>query len=427
MYKYILVLATVFSVTNLNAQLNDKCGTMHNHAEQIKTYNNGYIHAEKEAQEWLKNHYNNKAGAQITIPVVFHVVYNPSYPSQDVPDSLIYSQLEVLNEDFRRLNADTTNTRSIFDSIAADVEVEFCLANKNPQGNWTTGINRVQTTETNFALSPFNDGVKSSTTGGADPWPADKYLNIWVCDMGFNGNVFVLGYAQFPGGNPATDGVVITYQHLGRRPWDTLAAPANLGRTASHEVGHWLGLRHIWGDGDCDSNDYVMDTPNADAASQSDCDFNKNTCPDTNNTFWGATNPPDMVENYMDYSADACMNMFSEGQKARMWSFLNTSRSALATSDGCSWPASVSNHVLNKSDIDVYPNPSTGKITLSVPDYLLNSQIVITNILGKVVYKNELNSLVNYFNLNSLSKGIYTIKLTDINNNSITKQLVLSR
>ena len=369
------------------------------------------LKVEKEALKWLKdNNYSKGDTALITIPVVFHIVYNTA--AQNVDDSLVFSQLEVLNNDFRRLNADTINTRLVFDSIAADVQIEFCLANKDPQGNWTTGINRVQTTQTSFVTSPFDDGVKSSASGGVDPWDASKYLNIWVCDMSFNGTPFVLGYAQFPGDNPATDGVVITYQHFGHRPWDSNAAPANLGRTASHEVGHWLGLYHVWGDGDCTQIDSVPDTPNADAASQSDCDTLKNTCDDSSTPFWLGYDAPDMVENYMDYSADACMNMFSEGQKTRIWSFLNTDRVSLLTSDGCSWPASIES-VENNNAIRIYPNPTNNLLNIEWSSSMNLKEISILNYLGQeMMVMNGFDKLESTsINLSELANGVYFVKL----------------
>ncbi len=163
--------------------------------------------------------------AVITIPVVVHVVYNTS--AQNVSDAQIQSQLDVLNKDFRKLNTDLNLVPSTFSSLVADAEINFCLANRDPNGNATTGILRVPTSQTSFST---NDGVKSSTTGGSNAWSTNQYLNIWVCNMSGG----ILGYAQFPGGASATDGVVIGYTCFGTT--GTAQAPFNKGRTATHEV-----------------------------------------------------------------------------------------------------------------------------------------------------------------------------------------------
>ena len=153
-------------------------------------------------------------------------------------------RVDVLNADFRRLNADANNTWP----QAQDSEIEFCLATVDPNGNATTGITRTSTNTTAFGT---NDQVKSNSSGGKDAWDASKYMNMWVCDISGG----ILGYAQFPGGNPATDGVVIDYQYFGTI--GTASASFDLGRTATHEVGHYLNLRHIWGDGGCSVDDFV--------------------------------------------------------------------------------------------------------------------------------------------------------------------------
>ncbi|RMG68604.1 MAG: T9SS C-terminal target domain-containing protein [Bacteroidetes bacterium] len=259
-----------------------------------------------------------------TIPVVFHVVYKNA--TENIADSQLISQIEVLNEDFRRLNADTVNTPLPFKSVAADVRIEFCLASFDPDGNPTTGITRTQTTEPNFNT---NDRVKFDSTGGKNAWPRDQYLNYWVCDLGGG----LLGYASGigGGGNPATDGVVIGYNYTGRV--GTLAADFDLGRTATHEVGHWLGLSHTWGAGGCTADDGVADTPPQDAPN-----YGCQTYP-----FISCNNGPtgDMFMNYMDYSDDICFNLFTLGQTAIMRATFapGGNHHALLSSQGCVNPA----------------------------------------------------------------------------------------
>jgi Pregnancy-associated plasma protein-A/Secretion system C-terminal sorting domain/Fibronectin type III domain len=260
----------------------------------------------------------------ITIPVVVNVVWNTA--SENISDAQIQSQMTVLNNDFRRLNADAGNTPAAFAGLAADCEFNFCLAVRDPNGNATTGIRRQQTSVTAFST---NDAMKFTAQGGLDAWPRDQYLNMWVCDISGG----ILGYAQFPGGAASTDGVVMDYQYFGTT--GTATAPFNGGRTATHEVGHWLNLRHIWGDDgtSCTGSDQVSDTPN-----QADENYGCPTFPQVS-----CSNGPngDMFMNYMDYTDDACMNMFSAGQKARMQALFAAggSRVALLSSQGCVPPS----------------------------------------------------------------------------------------
>ena len=252
--------------------------------------------------------------AVITIPVVVHVLHTGQAVGTGLNISLaqIQSQINVLNEDFRRLNADASNTPSDFQSVASDSEFEFVLACVDPNGNPTNGIVRVQTSVTTFQQNL--DDVKYDTSGGSNAWPADRYLNIWVAErVEFLGQE-ILGYAQFPdmmATQPDTDGVVIRTSAFGRT--GNVVAPWHKGRTATHEVGHWLNLRHIWGDSIC-GDDFVADTPTQ-STSSSDC-------PNHPRTSCGSM---DMFMNYMDYTDDRCMNLFTQCQKSRMITVLENS------------------------------------------------------------------------------------------------------
>ncbi|TMR10913.1 zinc metalloprotease [Nonomuraea turkmeniaca] len=238
----------------------------------------------------------------ISIPVVVHVVHNTD--EQNISDGQIYSQIEILNQDFRAANPDVTQVPPVWQPLVADTMIEFHLATRNPNGDPTDGIIRVRTTRSSF--SHHDDAVKSSATGGADPWPSDQYLNMWVCQL--RGGL--LGYAQFPGGPPDTDGVVIRHSAFGNM--GTVAQPFHLGRTATHEVGHWLNLYHIWGDDGqgCSGDDKVADTPNQGGGNTGMPTFPHISC---NNGPNG-----DMFMNYMDYTDDAGMMMFTTGQSTRM-------------------------------------------------------------------------------------------------------------
>ena len=276
------------------------------HHSDIEQQTASFVQARQEARA-------NGAQMQpvvVTIPVVFHVVY--ANDQENIPDARLLEQLQILNDDFRRMNADQDNIWP----QAADTEIEFCLATRDPNGAPSDGILRVPTTVSGFGSS---DNVKFSNAGGSDAWPADEYMNFWVCNLGGG----LLGYAQFPGGNPATDGIVCGYQFTGLN--GPGAGAYNLGRTATHEVGHWLNLRHIWGDGGCGADDLVADTPESDGANYG-CALGHVSC-----------STEDMVQNYMDYSDDACMNVFSQGQADRMQALFAPGgiRSSLLASDGC--------------------------------------------------------------------------------------------
>ncbi|MEQ9263043.1 MAG: M43 family zinc metalloprotease [Owenweeksia sp.] len=241
-----------------------------------------------------------------TIPVVFHVIYN------DYRDNISRAQLEdglrVLNEDFRRLNSDTSNTRSIFKGVAADIEVEFKLAKIDPNGNCTDGITRTQS-----ALSiNARDNVK-----GLVSWDNDKYFNVWVVNSinSSSSTGTVLGYAYLPtpGQSANRDGMVIRHDRVG-----AIGTSSGVGRTFTHEAGHYLGLLHPFNGNSCTAGDGVGDTPPV-ASPNFGCNFNTNSCNNDNPDL------PDMVENYMDYADDDCQNLFTQGQKSIMRSTLQNS------------------------------------------------------------------------------------------------------
>lgn len=248
-----------------------------------------------------------KTTAVYNIPVVVHVLYHTS--AQNISDAQIQSQITQLNLDYQKLNSDVSLVPSAFSSLVADCQVQFCLAQRDPSGNATTGIVRKSTTKTSFDADI--DDAKSNSTGGDNAWPAASYLNLWVVpSITSGGQPGILGYAQFPGGAAATDGVVIGYNYFGTT--GTLSAPYNKGRTATHEIGHWLNLRHIWGDdnGACTGSDLVGDTPNQGSENYGCPSFPHVSCSNGPNG--------DMFMNYMDYVDDGCMYMFTAGQKTRM-------------------------------------------------------------------------------------------------------------
>ena len=318
---YIAVLGLMMSLSTIGfSQSGRTCGSMDHLQHQIAedpTVETRMQQIENATSQWLSDP-SHRTGAIITIPVVVHVIYNTA--AQNISDAQIQSQIDVLNEDFRKLNADASLTPSIFSALATDCQIQFCLAQRDPNGNATTGIVRKSTTTTAFTT---NDNMKRTANGGDDAWNTTQYLNLWSCNMSGG----ILGYAQFPGGTASTDGVVILYSAFGRT--GTVSAPYNKGRTATHEVGHWLNLRHIWGDATCGS-DLVNDTPTHNTSNYG--------CPTYPHLSTCTGTPTEMTMNYMDYTDDACMYMFTAGQSARMTAAINTSRTGLLTSLGCTPP-----------------------------------------------------------------------------------------
>lgn len=389
------------------------------HKEQ---QNPGYLNRVDAAFNYAKqvaetNRQNRAANDTIYhIRCVFHVVYTNA--TENIPDSVIQSQIEVLNEDYRRLNADTTKTRDVFKPIAADAGIEFYLATEDPDGNPTTGITHDVGTPGFLGFTPFDDGVKSAATGGVDPWPTDKYLNIWVCNI-FNG-IGILGYAFPPDNAPnwdpgsgtdsAKQGVVLHYPVVGRNYVAPIDPTVAKGRSATHEIGHYLGLRHIWGDGDCTMDDGISDTPGSDAAHQQTCDTSSNTCVDS------PIDVPDMIENYMDYSDDRCLNMFTQEQVAIMRATLQTERAGIATTE-------VATGIRNTTEVagvNVYPNPAHNVLNLNVSNARQYSY-TLYNALGEILTAE--NNLLSYHtvNLTSFASGIYFVKITCGNQVSVRK------
>ena len=281
------------------------------------------IKLEKDIQKWITKNPDYHQKTIITVPVVVHVVYNA--PQENISDQQIQSQIDVLNKDYRRANIDAINPNGqAWWGIAADCEIEFCLASTDPNGNNTNGITRTQTTTSSFSMQ--GDPVKDASSGGKDAWPNNDYLNIWVCKLSGG----LLGYATTPFGSIGSDdGVVIGYNYFGTQ--GTVQSPFNKGRTTTHEVGHWLNLEHLWGSGwgSC-GNDNVSDTPTQEEENYICPAFphNANSCSTTNSDG-------DMFMNYMDYTNDGCMNMFTQGQKTRMIAAINQSRQNLLNHNLC--------------------------------------------------------------------------------------------
>ncbi|WP_242315238.1 zinc metalloprotease [Bacillus cereus group sp. BfR-BA-01355] len=303
-----------------------RCATIdlhHKLLQESEQYKNARVEIESMTNEYLNSARVQEERPVVKIPVVVHVVWNTE--EQNISEEQVHSQIDVLNLDFRAANPDIANVPSVFKDSVSDARVEFILAKKDPNGNQTNGITRTHTTKQSFLYS--DDSVKSKSTGGADAWPSDKYLNLWVCPQILDEDgEEILGYAQFPGGLSETDGVVIAYTCFGTT--GTATKPYHLGRTATHEIGHWFNLYHIWGDDQrspniCSGSDKVDDTPN-----QGKPNYERPTFPHTS-----CNNGPngDMFMNFMDYVYDDTMFMFTKGQVDRIDACLAGPRSSFLT------------------------------------------------------------------------------------------------
>lgn len=412
----LLLTLVIVSLSTFQSRGQFICGHDH-HMHTMEAKHPGYINAVQKTFEKAKRNsaLSFRSDDTYTIDVVVHIVYQNE--EQNLHDSLIYDQIQVLNEDFSRTNADTTATREVFRDRVGSPGIQFNLVD----------IVRVHTNaKFEGTLFGLPDNVKDATDGSS-AYDTEKYLNIWVCKLepltilGIPLGQ-ILGYAYPPDGlphwpedvsapSPEYEGVVIDYRVFGRNTPYTVESAGQIiqgyGRTTVHEVGHFLGLRHIWGDnllGDgCSVDDGIEDTPNQANSSEWGCDHSQNTC-----TEAIGEDLPDMIENYMDYADERCMNSFTQGQIAIMRSVLEGPRKGLI--EGTSSVKRVKNTV----EFSVYPNPAAEKtISVNIPEYNQNMYLNIFNHLGQPVIKTNVFSQNNSIRIDALSPGMYILQLTD--------------
>ncbi|XKK34428.1 zinc metalloprotease [Bacillus sp. A17A.1] len=331
------------------------CGTIDYHnwlLSQSEQYAKERERIEKFTNDFLKNYNlldNNRFLSDrniITIPVVVHIVHQNE---NIVTDQQIQSQIAVLNNDFRRRNSDLIRVPSHWSNLVGDARIEFELR---------------ETTRTTTRVAQFtrDDAVKSTDTGGVNPRPSNQFLNIWVCELRN-----LLGYSTFPGAFPNIDGIVIHHSAFGTT--GSASAPNNLGRTATHEIGHWLNLHHLWGDHDpskplCNDTDFVDDTPNQEMANFG--------CPSGAHVTCSNMPHGDMYMNFMDYTDDNCMYMFTLGQIVRMEACLRGPRSSFLQYQNPSFAGAVSGSSMfiqslngTRGNFEVVTPLSTGGIIYS--------------------------------------------------------------
>jgi len=347
----------------------------------------------------------------ITIPVVVHVVHNQ--PVENITDIQIKSQIDALNADFSRTNNDFNKVPSVFAKVSANTNIRFELAKVDPMGRPTTGIIHKKSTR---MMWTDDDKIKSVANGGSTTWDSRSYLNIWVC----NTVPGLTGYATFPGADRTIDGIVVRYDAFGTT--GKVVAPFNKGRTLTHEVGHWMGLKHLWGDQQC-GDDGIQDTPKQRGGNSGDPVFPRVTA-------CNSSKEGEMFMNFMDFTNDASMGMFTEGQKRVMRSQFETgsARASLLQSKGLAeaWNANITPEVLtvNTKDLVVYPNPvqsSTMKVLVNLP-YDNNGRhyaIIASN--GQIVKRGHMDQLEEDVDIAGLAPGIYQIRLTDVSSNINTR------
>ena len=399
-YKLYLITFLVVSMLSSNLQAQRQCST-HEHHQQMLDQDASYRAARLQIEQFTQAARNFKTDEtqtkSITIPVVIHVLYNKFDDS--LTNEQILSQIEVLNKDFQLLNDEVNTIPDEFAKVAAATNIQFQLAKRKPDGSATNGIVRKFTSKISFT---DNNDMKFSERGGNNAWDAAQYLNIWVCRLSNN----LLGYAQLPGGAAASDGVVIN--HIAFGTMGTAKYPYNKGRTATHEIGHWLNLAHIWGDkSNCNGNDLVEDTP-----------------PQSGPTYGTPKTAPvscgfnTMYMNFMDYSDDINFANFTPDQAKRMIACFmpDGPLEPLLYSDVCTPPSSCEPSILNNSELILFPNPTKDYIDVSniniKPEVNEKTNISIYNILGEKVLSVTTDcDLSPKIDVSSLPKGIYIVKV----------------
>ena len=378
-----------------------------------------YQQIEYKLQEYIEKRNNNLSSQPydpVTIPIVVHIVWNDSV--ENLHDSIIYQQIEVINRDFNLQNTDTTILTDTLKLLPDNFKINFSLVTQDSLGNPHSGIIRVNTHQTAFGY--WDNAIKFDSLGGSDPWDTKKYMNIWIGDLSGG----LLGYSQFPGGDDRTDGNVVDYAVVGNKkyPW-TYGPDYAGGRVLVHEIGHWLNLFHPWWGGGSSwcGDDGVDDTGKQDGPTYPNAG-----CPDT--SFSNCTpSEREAVKIYMDYCGDSCMVMFTKGQVERGRASLDLHRQDMIIPNiTVDTPEEVA-----KTTIKIYPTLTSGDVNVEIGSKIYNSTtftIKVYDIKGSIVHS-ETIPLSNQFkvNLNNLTNGLYVMNIMAGAEHLITQKLTISK
>lgn len=403
-----LLLLSLFIPSMLWAQLAPTCG-QEEHRLFMESLKN-------EKQNAVTHRHSDAIMGTVTIPVVVHVLYNTSI--QNISESLIYSQINVLNEDFMMSNTDTALIRSVFKDQMGNPDINFCLARIDPDGNPTNGITRTSTNRTSFIT--FSNDMMLTNAGGHDPWPTDKYLNIWVCRLVNGAGQSQTGFAVFPwNATPTYDGAVVNYTNFGSPSNDQFYSD---GRIATHEIGHFFGLSHNF-KGFCGggwpfncfiAGDSICDTPPQQAFIQA-CQPGMSSCHgQTEDTLA-------MYENFMDYGITGCRLMFTKDQSYKMRTNIDkyAFRTSLTTQNTC-YPLGVP-ETSQDQQITLFPNP-TNDILYIESHHNQPVKVSLLTVNGTICFTKEINGLGGQINVANLPAGLYIVRFENNSGELIFKR-----